>query len=94
MKNALLIQALLGKRLGLISRSGSCGTTAAARDAEKQIDDLYRDKYDLKQLEDTQVRAQSTKDGCLEIADRSAVKREAQEMERSKQLEKDRGRER
>jgi len=62
------------------------------RDAEKKIDELYRDKYDLKQLGDVQVKAQRTKDGSLEIADRAAVKKQAQGIQRSKQPEKGRGR--
>lgn len=64
------------------------------RDAEKKIDELYRDKYDLKQLGDAQVKAQRTKDGSLEPADRAEVKRQAQQKERSKQPERgrDRGR--
>ena len=59
---------------------------------ERKIDEFYRAKYDLKQLGDTQVRAQRTKDGSLELADRTSVKRQAQEIECSKQQEK--GRER
>jgi len=62
------------------------------RDAEKKIDELYREKFDLKQLGDTKVKAQRTKDGGLEIADRAAVTKQAQDIPRSKQQE--RGRER
>lgn len=65
------------------------------RDSEKKINELYRDKYDLKQLGDGQVKAQRTKDGGLELADRAAVKKQVEALRRSKQQpEKSRGSER
>lgn len=62
------------------------------RDSERKIDELYRDKYDLKQLGEEPVKVQRTKDSGLEIADRAAVKKQAQGIQRSKQPEKGRGR--
>ena len=73
----------------------SCIARTSGRDAEKEIDELYRDKYDLKELGDAQVKAKRTKDGSLELADRVAVKKQAETQQRSNQRpEKSGGRER
>lgn len=57
----------------------------------EDLDSLYRDKHDLKQLGDREVRVKRAKDGSLEIADRRELKKQVQELQREQQKNKEKG---
>ena len=62
----------------------------------QDLDSLYRDKHDLKQLGDKEIKVNRSKDGSLEVADRKELKKQVQDLqkEQTKTKDKDRGPER
>ena len=78
----------------------SSGPGAEPHLREKQLrqdlDSLYRDKHDLKQLGDKEIKVTKGKDGSLEIADRKELKKQVQDLQKgqTKVKDKDRGPER
>ena len=64
------------------------------KDSKKDFDELYRQRYDLKQLGDERVQIEKSPDGKQKLKQPEKVRARAQELERSQKKDKglDRGR--
>ena len=58
-------------------------------DLKKELDDYYRQKYDLKQLGNELVEIENTPEGKIRLKDREQVHARAQELERAREKERD-----
>ena len=58
-------------------------------DPKKELDDFYRQKYDLKQLGDEQVEIEKSPEGKTKLKDRAKIRARARELERSREKDRD-----